>query len=58
MQLFQDDRKDDSVDLVIGTDFTSLASSDDIGAVLSGLRPGASEPADSALIAKIHNGTC
>ncbi len=58
MQLFQDDRKDDSVDLVIGTDFTSLASSNDIAAVLSGLRPGATEPADSALIAKIHSETC
>lgn len=58
VQLFQDDRKDDSVDLVIGTDFTTLASSDDIAAVLSGLRPGATEPADSALIAKIHSETC
>ena len=58
VELYQDDRKDDSVDLVIGTDFNSLANSDDIAAVLSGLRPGASEPADSALVAKIHNGTC
>ena len=58
VQLYQDDRKDDSVDLVIGTDFTTLASSDDIAAVLSGLRPGATEPADSALITKIHNGSC
>ena len=58
LELHQDDRKDNSVDLVIGTDFTSLASSDDIAAVLSGLRPGATEPADSALLTKIHNGTC
>lgn len=58
VELYQDDREDDSVDLVIGTDFTSLASSDDITAVLSGLRPGATEPADSALIAKIHSDTC
>ena len=58
VELYQDDRKDNSVDLVIGADFTSLASSDDIAAVLSGLRPGASEPADSALLTKIHNGTC
>ena len=58
VELYQDDRKDDSVDLVIGTDFNSLANSDDIAAVLSGLRPGANEPADSALVAKIHNGTC
>ncbi len=58
VELFQDDRKDDSVDLAIGTDFTTLAHSDDIDAVLAGLRPDATEPADSALVAKIHNGTC
>lgn len=58
VELYRDDRSDDSVDLVIGTDFTSLASSDDIAAVLSGLRPGATEPADSALLTKIHSTTC
>ena len=58
VELYRDDREDDSVDLVIGTDFTSLSNSDDIAAVLSGLRPGAVEPADSALLTKIHNGTC
>lgn len=58
VELYRDDRPDDSVDLVLGTDFTSLTSSDDIAAVLSGLRPGATEPADSALLTKIHNGTC
>jgi hypothetical protein len=58
VELYQDDRKDDSVDLVIGTDFTSLTNSDDIAAVLSGLRPGAEESADPALITKIHNGSC
>jgi len=58
VELYQDDRPDESVDLVIGSDFNSLASSDDIGAVLSGLRPGATEPADAALITKIHSGTC
>jgi hypothetical protein len=58
VELYQDDRKDDSVDLAIGTDFTTLAHSDDIDAVLAGLRPDATEPADSALLAKIHNGTC
>ncbi|TGD86499.1 LytR family transcriptional regulator [Mycolicibacterium sp. CH28] len=58
VELFQDDRKDDSVDLAIGTDFTTLAHSDDIDAVLAGLRPDATEPSDSALLAKIHNGTC
>lgn len=58
VELYRDDRQDDSVDLVIGTDFTSLATSDDIEAVLEGLRPGATEQADSALLTKIHNGTC
>ncbi len=58
VEMYQDDRQDDTVDLVIGTDFTSLTNSDDIAAVLSGLRPGATEPADSALVAKIHNSSC
>jgi LytR cell envelope-related transcriptional attenuator len=56
-ELYHDDRTDDSVDLVLGTEFSTLAHSDDIDAVLAGLRPGA-EPADSALLAKIHAGTC
>lgn len=58
VELYQDDRKDDSVDVVIGTDFTSLTNSDDIAAVLSGLRPGANEPADPALVTKIHDQSC
>ena len=58
VELYQDDREDDSVDLVIGTDFTSLASSDDIATVLSGLRPGATEPVDSAVVARIHSSAC
>lgn len=57
-ELYQDGRSDDSVDLVIGSEFTALANSDDISAVLNGLRPGTTEPADPALLAKIHNGTC
>ena len=58
LELYQDGRTDDSVDLVIGNDFTSLANSEDIAAVLSGLRPGAAKPADSALLAKAHSGAC
>ena len=58
VELYEDDRKDDSADLVIGADFSSLNNSDDIAAVLSGLRPGANEPADPALVTKIHNGRC
>jgi len=58
VELHRDDRQDDSIDLVIGTDFTALASSDDIAAVLAGLRPGGTEPADPALIRSIHSSTC
>lgn len=57
-ELFRDDRTDDSVDLALGTDFSALAHSDDINAVLAGLRPDATEPADSALLTKIHSTTC
>jgi LytR cell envelope-related transcriptional attenuator len=57
-ELYRDDRSDDSVDLAIGTEFGALAHSDDISAVLAGLRPGAAEPADPALLAKIHAGKC
>lgn len=57
-ELFQDDRTDGSVDLALGVDFTTLAHSDDIEVVLAGLRPDATEPADSALITKIHTSTC
>ena len=57
-ELYRDDRNDDSVDLVLGTEFGALAHSDDIAAVLAGLRPGDTEPADPALLAKIHAGNC
>jgi hypothetical protein len=57
-ELYRDDRTDDSVDLAIGTEFGALAHSDDISVVLAGLRPGATEPADPSLLAKIHAGNC
>ena len=57
-ELYRDDRNDDSVDLVLGTEFGALAHSDDIASVLAGLRPGNTEPADPALLAKIHAGNC
>jgi hypothetical protein len=57
-ELFQDQRADDTVDLAIGTDFSELSHSDDIDAVLASLMPDATAPADPALLAKIHNGTC
>jgi hypothetical protein len=56
--LFQDQRPDDTVDLAIGTEFTELATSDDIEAVLASLRPDATAPADSALLSKIHTAAC
>jgi LytR cell envelope-related transcriptional attenuator len=57
-ELFQDQRTDDSVDLVIGTEFTELTHNDDIDAVLASLRPDATQPADPALLQRIHTGTC
>lgn len=57
-ELFSDGRTDDSVDLAVGTEFTSVTHSDDIDAALAGLRPDATEPADPALIAKIHAAGC
>lgn len=57
-ELFQDSRPDDSVDLAVGTEFTSLTHSDDIAAVLAGLRPDATERADPALLTKIHSAAC
>lgn len=57
-ELFRDDRTDDSVDLAIGTDFSTLTHSDDIDAALAGLRPDATGFPAPALLAKIHSGTC
>ncbi|OBH26714.1 hypothetical protein A5692_26205 [Mycobacterium sp. E342] len=58
MELFNDNRADDSVDLALGTDFTALAHNDDIDAVLATLRPGATEPSDPSLLTKIHSSSC
>lgn len=57
-ELFRDERDNDTVDLVIGTDFTELTHSDDIDAVLAGLQPEATEPADPGLLTKIHSASC
>ncbi|MDI3314454.1 MAG: envelope integrity protein Cei [Mycobacterium sp.] len=57
-ELYRDGRTDDSVDLALGTEFTSLAHSDDIDTVLASLRPGATEPSDPALLSKIHSSSC
>lgn len=57
-ELYQDQRSEDTVDLAIGTEFTELSHNDDIEAVLAGLRPDATQPADPALISKIHSIAC
>jgi hypothetical protein len=57
-ELFQDQRSDDTVDLAIGTEFTELTHSDDIDAVLSSLRPDATQAADPTLLKKIHTAAC
>lgn len=57
-ELFMDGRPDDSVDLAVGTEFTEFSRSDDIDAMLAGLRPDATAPADAALLTKIHSATC
>ena len=58
VELFQDQRADDTVDLAVGTEFTELSHSDDIEAVLASLRPDATGPADSTLLSKIHSDAC
>jgi hypothetical protein len=57
-ELFHDNRADDSVDLALGTEFTTLAHSDDIDTVLAGLRPDAPDSADLTLLSKIHANRC
>ncbi|MGW0158408.1 envelope integrity protein Cei [Mycobacterium sp. NPDC003323] len=57
-ELFQDGRTDDTVDFAIGTEFTEFSRSDDIDAMLAGLRPDATQPADAELLTKIHSATC
>ncbi len=57
-ELFNDSRADDSVDLAVGTDFTTLAHNDDIDAVLASLRPGSTGPSDPMLLSKIHTSSC
>jgi LytR cell envelope-related transcriptional attenuator len=58
MELFSDQRPDDSVDLALGTNFTSLAHSDNIDAMLASLRPEATAPPDLSLLSNIHSASC
>lgn len=57
-ELFADQRSDDTVELAIGTEFTELTVSEDIDAVLTSLRPDATQPAESELLKKIHTAAC
>ena len=57
-ELYQDQRADDTVDLAIGTDFSDLSHNDDTDAVLASLRPDATQPADAAMLSKVHAGAC
>lgn len=57
-ELYQDQRSDDTVDLAIGTDFGELSHNDDTDAMLASLRPDATQPADAALLTKIHSTAC
>jgi hypothetical protein len=54
-ELYQDGRPDDTVDLALGTEFTSLSRGDDTEAALAGLRQDATEPPDPDLLAKLHS---
>lgn len=58
VELFSDQRPDDSVDLALGTDFSALAHSDNIDAMLAGLRPEATAPPDLSLLSNIHSASC
>jgi hypothetical protein len=58
MELFQDQRPDDTVDVALGTEFNALAHSDDIDAVLAGLRPDATAPPDLSVLSSIHSASC
>ncbi len=57
-ELFQDQRSDDTVDLALGTEFTELAHSDDINAVLASLMPEATQPVDQSMLSQAHTGAC
>jgi len=58
VELYQDGRADDTVDLALGTEFKTLAHNDQIDAMLASLRPEATAPPDLSLLPKIHTSTC
>ena len=58
VELFQDQRPDNTVLTAEASPSISAARSDDIEAVLSSLRPEATQPADPSLLSKIHSAAC
>src|SRR3954447_4926787 len=56
VELYQDQRPDNTVDLAVGTEFGDLSHNDDTDAVLPSLRPDATQPADPSMLAKVHAG--
>ena len=58
VELYQDGREDNAVDLALGTDFTSLVHNADIDTALADLRPEAANPPDKALLSRIHSDAC
>ena len=58
VELYQDQRPDDTADLVLGTEFNTLSHSDSIDAMLASLRPEATAPPDLSLLPKIHTNAC
>jgi hypothetical protein len=58
VELYQDQRSDDTVDLVLGSEFKTLTHTDDIDAMLASLRPEATAPPDLSLLPKIHTSAC
>ena len=58
VELYEDQRPDDAVDLVLGTEFKTVTHSDNIDAMLASLRPEATAPPDLSLLPKIHNVAC
>ncbi len=58
VELYQDQRPDDTVDLALGSEFKTLSHSDDTDAMLASLRPEATAPPDLSLLPKIHTNSC
>ena len=58
VELYQDQRTDNTVDLALGTEFKTLSHGDEIDALLASLRPEATAEPDLSLLPKIHLNAC